>query len=94
VRAPGATPAIRLADLGATTVSPVDQHDFQHAALNLAITLRWEYHLGSVIYIVYTRSQVPQVELMRGERRRLDISLLPRAPAADVLLVKLSYWFG
>jgi len=39
-------------------------------------------------------SEVPQVDVMRGHRPRLDLSLLPQAPAADVLLLKLSYWFG
>jgi hypothetical protein len=93
-RAPGTSPAVRLADLTATAQTPGEQHDFQRAALNATVVLRWEYRLGSVLYVVYTRSQVPQVELMQGERPRLDLSLLPRAPAADVLLLKLSYWFG
>jgi hypothetical protein len=87
-------PVVRLEDLSSTTQGPKDQHDFQRAALNASIVLRWEYQLGSVLYLVYTRSQVPQLDLLPGERPRLDLSLLPRAPAADVLLIKATYWFG
>lgn len=94
MRAASSTPTIRLDDLSPMGGAPSDQHDFQRAALNATVVLRWEYRLGSVLYVVYTRSQVPQVELMQGERPRLDLTLLPRAPAADVLLVKLSYRLG
>lgn len=93
-RAAGTTPVVYLRDLSSSAETPTKQRDFQRAALNATLLLRWEYRLGSVLYLVYTRSQVPQVELMQGERPRIDLTLLPRAPAADVLLLKLSYWFG
>jgi hypothetical protein len=35
--------------------------DFQNAALNINVVFRWEYRLGSTIYFVYSRSQVPTV---------------------------------
>lgn len=93
-RAPGTALAIRLADLAPAGSAPAEQHDFERAALNVSLVLRWEYRLGSLLYVVYTRSQVPQIDLLAGEQPRLDLSVLPRASAADVLLVKLSYWFG
>ncbi len=88
------TAVVHLSDLSPTNDAAAEQHDFQAAALNATVVLRWEYRLGSVLYVVYTRSQVPQVDLMQDRRARLDVTLLPRAPAADVLLVKLSFWFG
>ncbi len=39
-----------LAESGAPSSSP----DFQDAALNLSVVLRWEYRLGSTLFLVYT----------------------------------------
>jgi hypothetical protein len=55
---------------------------------------RWEYRLGSIAYLVYTRSQSPDVELRTGEPARLRFQNVSRGPAVDVLLLKLSYWWG
>jgi hypothetical protein len=41
--------------------------DFQEGVLNVNVVLRWEYRLGSTLFL---------------------------APASDVFLVKLSYWWG
>ena len=85
---------VRLADL-----SPV-QHagapGFHGAALNVNVVLRWEYLLGSTLYLVYTRSQQ---EWPLTEGQPLPATLLPsglsRGPATDALLVKWSYlWSG
>ena len=56
--------------------------------------LRWEYRLGSLLYLVYTRSQSPSVSLVPGDRGTLDLGAVRKAPATDVVLVKLSYWWG
>lgn len=68
--------------------------DFSDAALNANIVLRWEYLLGSTIYLVYTRAQSPRIELLPGQRGGVDIGGLGRAPATDTVLLKLSYFFG
>ena len=46
------------------------------------------------MYVVYTRSQVPQVALMPGDRTRSDATLVPRALTGEVLFLKLTYWIG
>jgi hypothetical protein len=77
-----------------TTTSPATNPDFRNAALNMNVVLRWEYLLGSTLFLVYTRTQAPQIELLPGQRGHLDFSSLGRAPATDTLLLKLSYFFG
>ncbi len=88
-----ARPAIHLADLQPGP-GPGANPDFQDGALNVNVVLRWEYTLGSTLYVVYTRSQVPRTGLLDGQIARLDLGALHRGPAADVFLVKLSYWWG
>ena len=68
--------------------------DFEQAALNVNLVLRWEFLLGSTLFAVYTRSQVPVVQLSTGEAATLDFGSLRRAPAADAVVLKLSYWWG
>ena len=48
----------------------------------------------STLYLVYTRSQAPDPTLMTGEFARFDIGAIRRGPVADVLLLKLTYWWG
>jgi hypothetical protein len=93
-RPAGTRPAIRLTDLVGTHAVPGQRPDFERAGLNASLLLRWEYRLGSTLYLVYTRSQAPDVILQPDERPTLDLRALPRAPAADVLLLKLTVWWG
>ena len=68
--------------------------DFEQAALNLNVVLRWEYRPGSTLYLVYARSQVPAVDMLVGAGD-LHLSALRHGGAADVILFKLSYfWAG
>jgi hypothetical protein len=65
--------------------------DSKDVAFNLNLILRWEYRLGSTIYVVYTRSQ--------GEPDGATGSTLaPRGistgPATDTVLVKWTYWWS
>lgn len=85
---------VRLADLTRVPVAPAENPDTRDAALNLNVVLRWEYLLGSTLYVVYTRAQAPRVVLGSGELGDLSFRGLSRAPAADVFLVKASYWWG
>jgi hypothetical protein len=52
--------------------------------------LRWEYRLGSTLFLVYSRAQAAD----RPGGGALDTASAVRAPATDVLLLKLSYWWG
>jgi hypothetical protein len=67
--------------------------DFQDAALNVNVVFRWEWRLGSTLYFVYTHSQIPRVAMPM-----MPVSLSPgalgRGSSADVLLIKLSYWWA
>jgi hypothetical protein len=86
-------PVVHLADLRPAQ-PPSSNPDFEQGALDINVVLRWEWRLGSLLYLVYTRSQVPNVSLGTGEVGTIDIGSLKRAPAADIFLVKLSYWWG
>jgi len=68
--------------------------DFEDAALNVNVVLRWEYHLGSTLFLVYSRSQIPSVNLGVNDVATLHPSAVLRGSAVDVLLVKLSYWWA
>ncbi len=68
--------------------------DFEEAALNVNVVLRWEYHLGSTLFLVYSRSQIPNVNLLTSDVADLRPSAVLRGSAVDVFLVKLSYWWA
>jgi hypothetical protein len=89
----GPRPVVHLADLR-PALPPQTNPDFEQGALDANVVLRWEWRLGSLLYIVYTRSQVPYVALSSGETGTLDVGSLRRAPAADIVILKLSYWWG
>ena len=50
--------------------------------------------LGSTLYLVYTRSQTPSTVLNNGDVGGLNLSAVGQAPASDVILAKLSFWWG
>jgi hypothetical protein len=87
-------PAITLADLRPTDDRPTDHPDFRRASGTGSVVLRWEYALGSFLYVVYTRSQTSKDPVQLGDRVNLDPGRLLNAPAADVFLIKMSYWWG
>jgi len=56
--------------------------------------LRWEYRLGSTLFVVYTRAQDPSLApAANGASFELRPLLQGRA-ADNVLMAKLAYWFG
>ena len=68
--------------------------NFESGTFNASLVLRWEYRLGSTIYLVYTHGQrngaTPLVKDGAGFNFR---HVTPRA-AEDDLLLKISYWWG
>jgi hypothetical protein len=68
--------------------------DFEQGILNINVVLRWEYVLGSILYLVYTRSQVPTTVLGPTNVGTLDLGAVGRAPTSDAALVKVSFWWG
>jgi hypothetical protein len=95
---PGAAGSqISLSTIGANQMAPTSLSspaDFEEAALNVNVVLRWEYHLGSTLFLVYSRSQIPVVDLGTNDVATLRPSAVLRGSAVDVLLVKLSYWWA
>ncbi|HYO65003.1 MAG TPA: hypothetical protein VEU33_02870 [Archangium sp.] len=79
-------------DRDLTPSSDVGPAGFHDAALNLNLVLRWEYRLGSTLFLVYSRAQhegpspkggTPPATLLPGN--------LFSGPANDAVLVKWSY---
>ena len=83
---------IRLADL--QPIAPWSGiPNVQQANLNVNAVLRWEFRLGSTVYLVYTRTQTPS--LTPGDMPRLDPSVLSgNRGSTDVIMLKASYWWG
>ena len=82
---------VRIADL--EPIAPWVVTNTQQAVLNVNAVLRWEYRLGSVIYLVYTRAQSPT--LTPGENPRLSPAALGgNRGATDAVMLKASYWWG
>jgi len=75
-----------LTPIGATSSGS----DFQDSALNLSVVVRWEYRLGSTLYLVYTH----EAEGPEGrEKPVLWPPELSHGPARDTLLAKWTwYW--
>jgi hypothetical protein len=84
---------VHLDDL-APAPAPGTNPDLEDAILNANLVLRWEWRLGSMLYLVYSRAQAPAVGLGPGENARLDVGAALRGAAADVFLVKCSLWAG
>ncbi|MES1208295.1 MAG: DUF5916 domain-containing protein, partial [Pseudomonadota bacterium] len=89
---------VYLSDLKAApapVAGPTDNPDFEEAAINANVVLRWEYRLGSTLYLVYTRSQIPALD---PNTFAPPATLSPRnfghGATTDVVLLKLSYWWG
>jgi hypothetical protein len=89
----GPRPVVALSELRPAP-PPASNPDFEQAALNVNVVLRWEYQLGSLIFLVYQRAQIPTVTLAPGEAGTLDLGSVGRAPASDVLILKATYWWG
>jgi hypothetical protein len=84
---------IRSADLVPGGV-PSESPDFHVTALNLSAVVRWEYRLGSTLYLVYTRAAT---EPGRAAGELPEFGLRPvglgRGPTTDTVLVKWTwYW--
>ena len=88
---------MKLKKIAFVAIPVTDMHRaraFYEGVLNLNVVLRWEFNLGSTVYFVYTRAQTPATMLPPGEMGNLNLHSVRKAPASDVLLLKLSYWWG
>jgi hypothetical protein len=89
----GPRPIVRLSALVPGNPPPINP-DFEQASLAVNVVLRWEYRLGSTLYLLYTRSQNPNVALDSSQIPILDPGVVRNIPASDVFMVKLVYWIG
>lgn len=82
---------IRLADLVPVDGAPSDP-SFHTSALNVNVVARWEYRLGSTLFLVYSRAQE---ELPPLEGALVSRSLSPRTlmqgPGTDTLMLKANF---
>jgi hypothetical protein len=85
---------VHLADL-APAAAPATNPDAEQATLNVNVVLRWEYRLGSTLFLVYTRAQSPSFVFSPGAAASLDLRpVLQGRAAVDVIMAKLTYWWG
>jgi hypothetical protein len=89
-----AIPGTRVAlDSLAPAAAPAANPNTEEATLNVNLVLRWEYRLGSTLFLVYTHAQNPALVPTSGAGFQLRPLLQGRA-SEDFLLLKLSYWWG
>jgi len=66
---------------------------FNFKAFNSSTVLRWEYHPGSSLYLVWTQGR-QDFEPFEGTRALTgDIDRLFRVRPADTFLIKVAHWF-
>ena len=91
----GTPPNIRLADLKPTSAPGPDMDpNFTAGTFNANVVLRWEYRMGSLVYVVYTHSQNDGLTPLLDQAGQFDFKLIAPRRAADVFLLKASYWWG
>jgi hypothetical protein len=74
-------------------MTPVDPNR-DEATLNVNLVLRWEYRLGSTLFLVYTRAQNPAL-MPAADGSGFQVRPLWQGRAsADFIMLKLSYWWG
>ncbi|HYJ79867.1 MAG TPA: DUF5916 domain-containing protein [Longimicrobiaceae bacterium] len=69
--------------------------DFNYRAMNLNAVLRWEYRLGSTLFVAWSHSREGSPDDPTGRfRPGHDFGELARYPATNVLLVKVNWWLN
>jgi hypothetical protein len=86
---------IDIASLAPTDLKPPSTADTLTSTLNVNVVLRWEFRLGSTLFLVYTRAQTPPLTPSGNNATSLDLRpILNGSAATDVLMIKVAYWFG
>lgn len=67
--------------------------DFNTKQFRSNAVLRWEYRPGSTLFVVWNQGRTDAVSDGTFDLRN-DIGTLFGTPGTNVLLIKLSYWFG
>jgi hypothetical protein len=82
--------AYRVNEGGTTYAFRNPDFDFRQFRSNLVA--RWEFKPGSSLYVVWSQDRTD--ENVFGESLAGSLDALRLAPAANVFLVKMTYWFG
>jgi len=70
----------------------IGRPDFNYKSLRGTVVLRWEYHPGSTIYLVWTQNRADYAN--PGELRfSRDLRNLLHAPGDDIFLIKFTHRF-
>ena len=67
--------------------------DFNFKSLRGNAVLRWEYMPGSTLYLVWTQSR-QDFESTGDFRFGSSMGRMLRAPADNIFMVKLTYWWN
>jgi hypothetical protein len=78
---------------GASAPFAFDNPDFNFKSLRVNAVFRWEFRAGSTLYAVWTEQREDLSNPGHFSFNR-DASALFRAPANDIVLVKIAYWIG
>jgi Domain of unknown function (DUF5916)/Carbohydrate family 9 binding domain-like len=74
---------------------PQTNPDTEEATLNVNLVMRWEYTLGSTLFLVYTRAQTPTLTVPPFGTAGFELAPVWQGHAADdVVMLKLAYWLG
>jgi hypothetical protein len=87
-----ATREVALRDLAPAPPPAVDPST-SNATLNASAVFRWEWHLGSTLYLVYTRAQAASRTFAANLDAPVPWSDGLGAASSQVVLAKLSYWW-
>jgi hypothetical protein len=69
--------------------------DFNFRSLRGNAVVRWEFHPGSTLFLVWTQSRSANAETGVGDfQLGRDLRGLVGAPPENIFLVKMSYWLG
>jgi hypothetical protein len=80
---------------GPAAPDSISNPDFNFRSLRGNAVIRWEFHPGSTIYLVWTQSRTANAPEGVGDfQLGRDLRGLVGAPPENIFLVKLSYWLG
>ncbi len=85
---------IHLTDLQPVKFAVLQDPDFESGTINASLVGRWEYRLGSTLFLVYTHSQNTGTAPSFGDGAGFNFSHVAPRAAEEELLCKLSYWWG
>ncbi|MBK8258690.1 MAG: hypothetical protein IPK82_39280 [Polyangiaceae bacterium] len=87
-------PNVTFANLSPAAAPEGETPTFSSGAFNVNLVLRWEYRLGSTLFLVYTHGQSDDLSPRFDQAGQFNFRLTLPRPAADVFLLKATYWWG